>query len=142
MTIAATGPVGRTAGRDAGEATERGAGSLGDLDGTAFMRLLVEQLRNQDPTEPQSATDYLAQLATFAEVEQSVAIRDALVETGRSAALAQADAVIGRELTSADGTVSGTVGSVRLTSDGLVAVLRGGEEVAVEAGVTIAATGR
>ena len=114
------------------------ATSLGELDGSAFMRLLVEQLRNQDPTEPLSATDYVAQLATFAEVEQSVAIRQSLEESMRADALAQADAVIGRRVTSADGLAEGIVASVRLTEDGLVALTREGAEIAIGPGIVVA----
>ena len=70
------------------EATaSRPVAGLGDLDGDAFLTLLVEQMRAQDPTDPQSATDYLAQLASFAEVEQSVAIRGAVDRAGLASTL-------------------------------------------------------
>ena len=45
--------------------------------------------------------------------------------------------IIGRTITSADGETTGKVGEVRLISNGIVAVLESGKEVAVGPGVTI-----
>ena len=42
------------------------------VDYQAFLRLLVAEMKNQDPTSPMESTDYVAQLATFSQVEQSV----------------------------------------------------------------------
>ena len=36
----------------------------------AFLNLLVTQLQNQDPTQPQADGEFLAQLATFSALEQ------------------------------------------------------------------------
>ena len=36
----------------------------------AFMRLLLTQMQNQDPTAPQGDTEFLAQLAQFSSLEQ------------------------------------------------------------------------
>ncbi|MGE3508782.1 MAG: flagellar hook assembly protein FlgD [Vicinamibacterales bacterium] len=36
----------------------------------AFMRLLLTQLQNQDPTAPQADGEFLAQLAQFSQLEQ------------------------------------------------------------------------
>ena len=114
----------------------RNASSLGALDGDAFMQLLVEQMRAQDPTDPQSATEFVAQLATFAEVEQSVQIKDALAALTATASL-NAAAVIGRHVEGPDG--SGTVASVRVTGEGATAILDGGGAVALGPGVTVRA---
>jgi flagellar basal-body rod modification protein FlgD len=51
--------------------------------------------------------------------------------------LAQADAIIGRTVTSADGETSGKVAEVRLISNGIVAVLEGGKEITMGPGVKI-----
>jgi flagellar basal-body rod modification protein FlgD len=53
--------------------------------------------------------------------------------------LSQADAVIGRQVTSADGSVSGRVASVRLGADGPVAQLQDWRELALGAGVIVGA---
>jgi flagellar basal-body rod modification protein FlgD len=49
-----------------------------------FLQLLVAQLKNQDPTSPQDPTAFVGQLATFSQLEQTIAIRqdaDTLVKT-------------------------------------------------------------
>ena len=41
----------------------------GKLDKEDFLKLLVAQMKYQDPLEPQSNTEYVTQLATFTQVE-------------------------------------------------------------------------
>lgn len=43
-----------------------------DLDKDAFLRLLVTQLANQDPTNPMDDRDFMAQMAQFSSLEQMV----------------------------------------------------------------------
>ena len=107
------------------------------LNYDSFLKLLVAQMKNQDPTNPMDSTQYVAQLAAFSQVEQSIQINTKLEQMLQTSALAQADSLIGRTVTSADGEVSGKVASVRLLSDGLVAVLEDGTQMVVEPGVTI-----
>ncbi|MFT0893121.1 flagellar hook assembly protein FlgD [Pseudochelatococcus sp. G4_1912] len=107
------------------------------LDYTAFLRLFTEQLKNQDPTAPMEATDSLAQLATFSQVEQSVMTNKKLDSILSSQSLSQASSVIGRTVTSGDGTVSGKVSSVFLGDTGPVAVLEGGNTVPLGSGISI-----
>ncbi|SDD74194.1 flagellar hook assembly protein FlgD [Desulfuromonas thiophila] len=52
-----------------------GTSSLGQED---FLELLIAQLQNQDPLEPQSNTEFIAQLATFSNVEQASLTNDKL----------------------------------------------------------------
>jgi flagellar basal-body rod modification protein FlgD len=40
-----------------------------------FLQLLVAQLQNQDPTQPQDGTQFVAQLAQFSSLEQQVEMR-------------------------------------------------------------------
>jgi flagellar basal-body rod modification protein FlgD len=62
-----------------------GAGALtkaigGDqaLGQEAFLKLLVAQLQNQDPLNPQENHEFVAQLAQFSSLEQSIGINDRL----------------------------------------------------------------
>ncbi|MFB9981718.1 flagellar hook assembly protein FlgD [Mesorhizobium kowhaii] len=109
------------------------------VDYQSFLKLLIAEMKNQDPTKPMDSTQYVAQLATFSQVEQSVQTNTKLDQIMSSSALSQADALIGRSITSADGNTTGTVASVRLASSGLIAVLQNGTEVAVGPGVSIKA---
>ena len=110
-----------------------------DVDYQSFLRLLVAQMKNQDPTKPMDSTQYVAQLATFSQVEQSVQMNAKLDQMLQASALSQAGALIGREITSADGKTSGTIAEVRMITGGLVAVLEGGDEIVIGPGVVIGA---
>jgi flagellar basal-body rod modification protein FlgD len=107
------------------------------VDYNSFLKLLVAQMKNQDPTNPMDSTQYVAQLASFSNVEQSVQINAKLDQLLQSSSLAQADALIGRTVTSADDSLSGKVASVRLVTNGIVAVLESGKELTMGPGVKI-----
>lgn len=47
-----------------------GTASGSDMDKDAFLQLLVAQMKYQDPLEPTSNTEYIAQYAQFSQVEQ------------------------------------------------------------------------
>ncbi|WP_172352860.1 flagellar hook assembly protein FlgD [Mesorhizobium sp. NZP2298] len=107
------------------------------VDYQSFLKLLIAEMKNQDPTKPMDSTQYVAQLATFSQVEQSVQTNTKLDQIMQSSALSQADALIGRSITSADGKTTGIVSSVTLASSGLIAVLQDGTQIPVGAGVSI-----
>jgi flagellar basal-body rod modification protein FlgD len=111
--------------------------SVGDMDYNAFLKLLIAQLKNQDPTKPMDSTAFVAQLATFSQVEQSMASNTKLDSLLTSSALSLADAVIGHTVTSADGETTGKVTSVKITSEGPIATLSNGDTVALSSSVSI-----
>lgn len=49
------------------------------LDKDAFLRLLVTQMANQNPLEPTSDTDFIAQLAQFTTLEQMTALSETMM---------------------------------------------------------------
>ena len=128
-------PTATTASQDAAASTN--ATATPTVDYNAFLRLLIAQIRNQDPTKPMDSTQYMAQLASFSSVEQAVQTNAKLDALTTNAMLSQADAVIGRTLVSADGAVSGRVASVTLTKSGLMATLDGGAQILVADGVKV-----
>lgn len=107
------------------------------VDYQSFLKLLVAQMKNQDPTNPMDSTQYMAQLAAFSQVEQSVQMNTKLDQMLQSSTLEQAASIIGRTVTSADGETTGKVAEVRLISNGIVAVLEGGKEITMGPGVKI-----
>lgn len=92
-------------------------GTPSALDAQAFMRLLVAQIRHQDPLQPMDTTAMMGQLTQLAQVERLVAIDDHLsglsVATA-SVANAQAADLVGRTVeadTSQIMLMDGTAGS-------------------------------
>lgn len=54
------------------------SGAYSTLDKNAFLKLLIEQLKNQDPLNPQDNTEFVAQLAQFSNLEQSMQTNTAM----------------------------------------------------------------
>jgi flagellar basal-body rod modification protein FlgD len=90
-----------------------------NLDKDAFLRLLVEQLKNQDPMNPQDSSEFIAQLATFSSLEQLTNLNDGVQRMKHCQDMMQASTLIGKqvEIETEDGTVSGTVEKVVVGSD-------------------------
>ncbi len=57
-------------------------GSQSSLGRDAFLKLLITQLTHQDPTEPKSDGEFIAQLATFSQLEQLTAMNKTLEAIG------------------------------------------------------------
>src|SRR5688500_565751 len=101
------------------------------------MKLLLAQMKHQDPTKPVDVTKKLTQQTRLATGEQAVQMNAKLEQLLASSSLSQADGIIGRTVTSPDGKVAGVVESVRIYSDGMVAKLKGGAELIITAGIVI-----
>ncbi|MDR7040031.1 flagellar basal-body rod modification protein FlgD [Methylobacterium sp. BE186] len=119
-------------------AAAKAAGTVASkLNADAFLTLFMTQLKNQDPTKPMDSTEYVGQLATLSQVEQATKTNQKLDSLLASSFLDQAEAIIGRTVTSADGAVSGTVRSVRITGDGALARLADGREMLLASGIVV-----
>lgn len=103
-----------------------------------FLQLLVAQMKNQDPTDPMDASEQMSQLASFSQVEQTIQTNSKLDTLLTSSSLTQAGSYIGKYMTSADGSVKGTVESVKVYSDGLIATTTNGDSILVQPGITLA----
>lgn len=77
MTITPTGLPAPTTGQTASAAAASRSAMLGS-DFETFLRMLTTQIQNQDPLSPMQSTEFAAQLATFASVEQQVRANEQL----------------------------------------------------------------
>ena len=140
MAVAATNGVSQNQASStsaSSSASSQAAASALNVDYNTFLKLLIAQMKNQDPTNPMDATQQVSQLATFSQVEQTIQTNKNLESLISSSVLSEAGSIIGKTLTSADGSVSGKVQQVKVNSDGLTATLDTGDQVDVTPGVTI-----
>ena len=123
----------------AGSAISAGAtdAEKAKLDYDSFLRLLVAEMKNQDPTEPKDTSQYLSQLASFSAVEQGVNTNKKLDSLMTAMQLSQADSLIGHTIKGSDGFLLGTIKSVEIGKTVSTAILEDGKRVVLDAGVTI-----
>jgi flagellar basal-body rod modification protein FlgD len=109
----------------AAESSAFGSMSSEELGKDAFMKLLVSQLQNQDPINPQSNEDFIAQLAQFSSLEQMTNLNDAFLgltllqqSNALMAQLTDSSSLIGQTVHYTDPATSeaksGTVDSVKI----------------------------
>lgn len=79
------------------------------LDKDQFLKLLVAQLKNQDPTQPQDPTAFIAQLAQFSslEAQQNTNTKlDSLILSQASSGQANASSLIGKQVSYKNNSVA------------------------------------
>ena len=110
------------------------------VDYNTFLRLLIAEMKNQDPTNPMDTSQYMSQFAQLSSVEQAMQTNNKLDALLSSQSLSQANGLIGKTVSFTDSTgasCSGKVASVSINSDGSVATLENGTKVAIGPGLTI-----
>lgn len=132
-----TGPLSSSTSTDGALTGGEASSSLTDLGSEDFLKLLIMQLRNQDPLEPMDNSEMLQQIASVRDIELSATLTDSLRTLTGQQRFASASSLIGQYVTgvaSADGSaLSGVVVGVRFTNDGSpILQLSGGRELPVE----------
>ena len=84
--------------------------SGGSLDKDAFLQLLVAQMKYQDPLEPTDNTEYISQLATFSQLEETQNMQASLQEMEAKSLVGKQ--VVLRVTSSATGETSDVTGTV------------------------------
>jgi len=123
------------------EPAPSGAQNRTNMDYDAFLRLLIAEMKNQDPLDPTNASEYVSQFASFSVVEQAIQTNQKLDDLLAGLSLSQSGGLIGKQVVSADGSMTGRVESVRLTGTGPQATLDTGQSMLIGPGVTISETG-
>lgn len=110
------------AGAATGARRERGISSMKSED---FFKLLVTELRQQDPFEPAKTADMIGQVSQIRSIELSTALTGSLEQLSQQQRTAGASELLGKYVTAsvpgADGRpseVSGVVTGVRFNPDG------------------------
>ncbi|TDF98224.1 flagellar hook capping FlgD N-terminal domain-containing protein [Paenibacillus piri] len=113
---------------NAGAVKKEDAGKLGKDE---FLKILMAQLRNQDPMEPLQDKEFIAQMAQFTSVEQLTNLNTEMKQLRQT--LGFASGLIGKEISwttvSSDSNnpivKNGVVESIIVKSDGQYAVVKG-----------------
>ena len=81
-----------------------------------FLKLLVAQLKNQDPTSPMDQKDMMAQMAQFTSVEQMTKMVETLDRMSFNTTVSQSVGLIGKSVDYTTGTdIAATVESSSVT---------------------------
>jgi flagellar basal-body rod modification protein FlgD len=136
MTVSPTSPVTNPA-ASTSAASSAAAATTQSLGYNDFLTLLMAEMKNQDPTQPMDPSQMVSQLATVSEVGQAVQTNTNLASLLTATSLSQAEQLIGRTVTSSDGSTSGQVASVSVTNSGAVATLTNGSTVSLANGASV-----
>jgi flagellar basal-body rod modification protein FlgD len=108
--LAPTGTSGTTASNP--------SSNLGEND---FLKLMMDQLKNQDPLNPADPTQYMSELASFSSLEQETQVASSTASAATQQASSSALSLLGHTVSYTDPTgavQSGTVSKVDFTSSG------------------------
>ena len=106
-----------------------------ELGQDAFLKLLVAQLRYQDPMSPADSQSFLAQTAQFTSLEKLEEIAAAMADQSRNDDLATIGNLIGKTVQHRNelgAVVEGTVTAGTVDADGVVLVLGDDTEIPLE----------
>jgi len=137
MTVAATSPVATSSASTSPGSAASASAATQSLNYNDFLTLLMAEMKNQDPTQPMDPSQMVSQLATVSEVGQAVQTNTNLASLLTSTSLTQAEQLVGQTITSSDGSTSGQVASVSVTSTGAVATFTNGSTVSLANGATV-----
>jgi flagellar basal-body rod modification protein FlgD len=99
-----------------------------------FIKMMITQLQQQDPTEPAKNDQLLAQMSQISQLQSSTDLTDSLKGMVQQNQVGSAATLIGKRVTgldSSDKPVEGLVTSVRVTDSGANLELDGGQSLAV-----------
>jgi flagellar basal-body rod modification protein FlgD len=118
-------------------ATPKTTAQQASLDYNSFLKLLLQQMKSQDPTHPMDQTQMLAQLAQFSNVGQTIQINDKLNSLINATNTQGAASLIGKNVTSLTDGTTGIVKSIQITSSGSSAILVSGAKIDLATGIQI-----
>ena len=122
----------QTATTDKANAASSAGQGMG-LDKDAFLKLLVAQMRYQNPMNPADGQQYLAQAAQFATVERLEDIAKSQAESIAYQQILLSSSLVGRQITATENgdKVSGVVSGVKFDAGANPVLLVGDKQIPV-----------
>lgn len=124
----ATTGMAATAGTGAAGASSPATEATNGLGKDDFLKLLVGQLKNQDPLNPVGDQEFMSQMAAFSTLEQVTNLATTTEQMNQTVAANQSLSLIGHEVTytKEDGsTAEGTVEKVSFDGEGFTLTIDG-----------------
>jgi flagellar basal-body rod modification protein FlgD len=103
--------------------------SKASLNYDSFLKLLLQQLKSQDPTSPVDQKETLAQLASFSNVEQTIKLNQKLDTMLTQQRVLSASSMIGKYVESLTAGIAGQVTSLEVVQGKIFAVLQSNEKL-------------
>lgn len=115
-------------------------GPSSDLGKDDFLKLMLIQMRNQDPLNPMDNQAMLSQMAQFTSLEQMSNLNDSFSSTASVQGSMHATQLLGKEIQIVDpnsppdqpGTITSQVKSVRFSDQGPVMTLASGHVATID----------
>lgn len=131
------------AGAPASTASTTSSSSSGVLGQADFMKLLIAQMKNQNPLDPQSSTDFATQLAQFSSLNGINQLNQNFTNMLMLQGLSQGTNLIGKTVVynkdTAGNTAKGTVSSVNV-NNGAIQLVIGSANVSLSQIKTVSQT--
>jgi flagellar basal-body rod modification protein FlgD len=105
-----------------------------NLQPSDFIKLMVTQLQNQDPTQPTSNQDLLAQMSQIGQLESSNQLQTTMQSVTLQTQVGSASALIGKSVSgidSANNAITGVVNSVSVAGGSVSLNLADGSSLAL-----------
>lgn len=113
----------------------RGSNAGEPMGKDSFLKLLVTELRHQDPTQPMADKEFIAQMAQFSSLEQMQGINTGMTSLNMKARSSEAYDLIGKNVEAVNAltgrSVRGTVDHVLKSPDDIRLVVNG-ENIRIE----------
>jgi flagellar basal-body rod modification protein FlgD len=108
----------------------------------SFLKLLVTELRHQDPTQPMADKEFIAQMAQFSSLEQMQSINTSITSLNNKARTSEAYELIGKRVQAYNEEtgkkIDGVVSHV-LRQGGDVRLVVGGDQVSLDEVIAVSA---
>lgn len=105
---------------------------MASLNANDFINLMVTELQNQDPTQPESNDELLSQMSQIGQLESSNSLQTTLTGLAQQNQIGAASSLIGKSVQGLDANsnqVAGVVSSVSVTTNGVTLDLDNGSSL-------------
>lgn len=110
--------------QNAKNTAENGRTASSELGKDDFLKLLITQLQNQDPTSPMENTEFIAQMAQFSSLEQMTNMSTSFTQLANTLSASEASTTVGKrvEVQLEGATISGVVEATTRGSNPMVQI--------------------